>query len=176
MKTHEEQYELGKVYVEETHEKQCDGTFGKHQLAYAYCAGFDAGYNEGLEDSNCENELMAWIKGIRDLRKLGSKVGLFVTADISLTYNRGSLTIYSLDENDKPDERVFEANSVAQENTALKMGDYIEKAREFINKYAYDKENNLEKKVATLSAELSGAKKELRKVKNANKKKAEEGK
>lgn len=165
MKTHEEQYQQGKAYVERTHDKQVDGTFGKHQLAYAYCAGFEDGHNEGIEDSNCENELMAWIKGVKELRKLGKKVGLFVTADISLTYNRSSLTIFTLDENDRLDKRVFEANNVIQDNTTFKMGDYIERAREFIYKYAGESTERLEEKEKALTEELKATKKKLAKAK-----------
>ena len=114
----------------------------------------------------------------RALFKKAEKVGLHFSFDLSFRYETAQVDIYEVPEcGSGLGDRVFHTpNTFIPVYRSITMGHitkYLDDAEEFINKYTCDKENNLEKRVATLSAELSGAKKELRKVKNANKKKGE---
>lgn len=180
MKTGEEKHDLAVNYVEETFPNKVEGTFEKHQMANAFCNGFNTGYDEGLMDG--QGDLPAILARTRALYKKADKVGLHFNLDLSFRYETACVIIYENGEGGKGlGDRVFDAphNHLGPTYNSITMGHinkYLDEAEAFIEKYAYDKEHNLEKKVANLSAELTDARKALRKVKNANKKKSEEGK
>lgn len=179
MKTGEEKHNLAEGYVVENCPNTEEGTYRKFQVENAFCNGFNTGYDEGVMDG--QGDLTSILVRTRALFKKAEKVGLHFSFDLSFRYETAQVTVYEVPEcGSGLGDRVFHTpDTLVPVYRSITMGHikkYLDDAEEFINKYTCDKENNLEKKVATLSAELSGAKKELRKVKNANKKKAEEGK
>lgn len=161
MKTKEEVFDEGVAYVERIHEKQVEGTFCKHQLAYAYQEGHINGYNEGIADSHGENELVGWLKDYGELKKLCKKASLHPAAEIDFNWHRATLTIYNLDDEGKVHNRVFEANNNIHGNTMNKMGLYIQQAKAFVLGYAEDNAVRLEEKEKALTAELKATKKKL---------------
>lgn len=167
MKTGEERHDLAVNYVESTYPDKVEGTFEKHQVADAYCRGFADGREDAEADCNNPESLGGWLNKFKALQKLAEKAELFVTAEIGLTYRQANVTIYE-HKNNNLGSVVFRANNGLANNTAYRMMEYLLMAEEFIYKYTANTEENLEKKLESLRAELAATRKSLAKVKKLN--------
>lgn len=167
MKTGEERHDLAVNYVESTYPDKVEGTFEKHQVANAYCKGFIDGREDAEADCNNPESLGGWLNKFKALQKLAKNAELFVTAEIGLTYGQANVTIYENKDNHLGGV-VFRANNVLASNTAYRMMEYLLMAEEFIYKYTANTEENLEKKLESLRAELAATRKSLAKVKKLN--------
>lgn len=163
MKTKEERFDLAIDYVESTYPDKVEGTFEKHQMASAYCKGFIAGREDAEADCNNPETLGGWFNKFKALEKLAEKADLYITAEIGFVNKRADVTIYEY-RNKRLGDTLFSANNHFASNTAYRMMEYLLMAEEFICKYTANTEENLEKKLESLRAELAATRKNLAKV------------
>lgn len=167
MKTGEERHDLAVNYVESTYPDKVEGTFEKHQMANAFCKGFIAGREDAEADCNNTESLGGWFNKFKALQKIANKAELYITADISFISQRSNVTIYE-NKNDNLGCVLFRAPEHYTENNAYRMMEFLLMAEEFIYKYTANTEENLEKKLESLRAELAATRKSLAKVKKLN--------
>ena len=167
MKTDEERHDLAVNYVESTYPDKVEGTFEKHQMANAYCKGFIDGREDAEADCNNTESLGGWFNKFKTLQKIANKAELYITADISFISQRSNVMIYE-NKNDILGSVLFRAPENYTENTAYRMMEFLLMAEEFIYKYTANTEENLEKKLESLRAELVATRKSLAKVKKPN--------
>lgn len=168
MKTEEERHDLAVDYVESTYPYKVEGTFEKHQMASAYCKGFIAGREDAEADCNNPETLGGWFNKFKALEKLAKKADLYITAEICFRSNHANVTIYEY-RNERLGDTLFCANNHFASNTGYRMMEYLLMAEEFICKYTANTEDNLEKKLESLRAELAATRKSLAKVRKLSK-------
>lgn len=167
MKTSEERHDLAVNYVESTYPDKVEGTFEKHQVANAYCKGFIDGREDAEADCNNTESLGGWFKKFKALQKLAESADLYIAADIDFINKRADVTIYDY-KGKRFGDTLFRANAHCAGNTAYRMMEFLLMAEEFIYKYTANTEENLEKKLESLRAELAATRKSLAKVKKLN--------
>lgn len=170
MKTEEERHDLAVDYVESTYPYKVEGTFEKHQMASAYCKGFIAGREDAEADCDNAESLGGWLNKFKALEKLAEKVDLYITAEIGFVDKRADVTIYEY-KNKMLGETLFSTDNYLASDTAYRMMEYLLMAEEFIYKYTANTEDNLEKKLESLRAELAATRKSLAKVRKLSKNK-----
>ena len=170
MKTGEEKHDLAVNYVEETFPTKVEGTFEKHQMANAFCRGFAAGYEDCQNDCQDYNALGGMMAKFKKVEKLAEKADLHLAGELNFTSNRADVTLYEY-KNNRMGDRVFSANPNYKSGTMGRMGEFLLMAEEFIYKYTADSEENLEKKLASLRAELTATRKSLIKARKIRQRK-----
>lgn len=163
MKTNEEIRDLAVNYVANAY-RDMDVV---QLMEDAYYAGFSEGREDAEADCNNTESLGGWLSKFKALRKLAEKANLYISAEIGFVNRRSDVTIYEYKNNHLGDV-LFRANRDYMGDSTYRMMEFLLLAEEFIYKYTSNTEENLEKKLESLRAELAATRKNLAKIKKLN--------